>query len=138
AGLDYTNLTLSTGALTEAMKQFNLHMIDKFGHELVAERGRRYAGPEVCSVMAPNSTFICGMAHSLFDIDWNGDVYPCHLSKDEKLMIGNVFQEDFEQIFLRVEQKGLRVRSYEIEGCSTCKFVSNCGGGCRAGAWFTY
>src|SRR5947209_4203888 len=113
--------------MTEAMKQFNLHMIDKFGLELVAERGRRYAGPEVCSVMAPNSTFICGMAHSLVDIDWNGDVYPCHLTKDEKLMIGNVFQENFEQIFLRVEQKGLRVKSYEIEGCSSCKFVSNCG-----------
>ncbi|MEO1370267.1 MAG: SPASM domain-containing protein, partial [Acidobacteriota bacterium] len=53
-------------------------------------------------------------------------------------LIGNIFEEDFASIFQRVEDRGIRVKSNEIEQCSGCKFVSNCAGGCRAGAWFTY
>jgi radical SAM protein with 4Fe4S-binding SPASM domain len=140
AGLNYTNLAMSTDGLVHALRDLNEYLIAKYGLEYVTEVSRRYEGsdPEVCSVTAPNSRFICGMAHSLIDIDWNGDVYPCHLSKGPDLRIGNVFQEGFDSIFKRVEERGLRVKSNEIEKCSGCKFVSNCAGGCRAGAWFTY
>lgn len=140
AGLNYTNLSMSTQALAEALGKLNRHLIAKFGLARVVQLGSDYgkSDPEVCSVTAPNSNFICGMAHSLVDIDWNGDVYPCHLSKGPDLRIGNIFQEDFDAIFHRVDEMGLRVKSHEIEKCSGCKFVSNCGGGCRAGAWFTY
>lgn len=140
AGLNYTNLAMSNDGLIQVLRTLNQHLIDKFGLATVLEVSQRYAGtdPEVCSVTQPNSRFICGMAHSLIDIDWNGDVYPCHLSKGPDLLIGNIFQEDFEQIFKRVDERGIRVKSNEIEKCSGCKFVSNCAGGCRAGAWFTY
>jgi radical SAM protein with 4Fe4S-binding SPASM domain len=138
SGLDYTNLSMSTDALRQALRQLNEHLIAKFGLDVIADLSGRYGSPEVCSVTAPNSKFICGMAHSLIDVDWNGDVYPCHLSKGPDLLIGNVFQEDFDSIFRRVAERGIRVRSHEIEKCSGCKFVSNCAGGCRAGAWFTY
>ncbi|MFY9822011.1 MAG: radical SAM protein [Thermoanaerobaculia bacterium] len=140
SGLDYTNLAMSNEQMMVALRQLNDHIVDKFGLAYVAEVGRRYVGsdPEVCSVAQPNSTFICGMAHSLMDIDWNGDVYPCHLSKGPDLKIGNIFEEDFDRIFQRVEDRGIRVKSHEIEKCSGCKFVSTCAGGCRAGAWFTY
>jgi radical SAM protein with 4Fe4S-binding SPASM domain len=140
AGLNYTNLKMNPDALLEALRQLNEHLMAKFGMARFVELAQHYArfDPEVCSVTSPNSTFICGMAHSLVDIDWNGDVYPCHLSKGPDLRIGNVFQEDFEAIFQRVADRGIRVRSNEIEKCSGCKFVSNCAGGCRAGAWFTY
>lgn len=140
AGLNYTNLSMSSDGMFEALRTVNRHLIDKFGLARVVELSQHYARsePEVCSVTAPNANFICGMAHSLVDIDWNGDVYPCHLSKGEELRIGNVFEEEFDGIFRRVEERGLRVKSHEIEKCSGCKFVSTCGGGCRAGAWFTY
>jgi radical SAM protein with 4Fe4S-binding SPASM domain len=140
AGLNYTNLAMSSDGLLQALSRLNHHLIEKYGLATIVELSQRYSGsdPEVCSVTSPNSTFICGMAHSLVDIDWNGDVYPCHLSKGPDLKIGNVFQEDFTKIFERVEQRGIRVKSNEIEKCSGCKFVSNCAGGCRAGAWFTY
>jgi len=114
--------------------------VQKYGLARLSELANQYASvePEVCSITQPNSTFICGMAHALMDIDWNGDVYPCHLSKGPDLRIGNIFQEDFDAIFRRVEAKGIRVKSHEIEKCSGCKFTSTCAGGCRAGAWFTY
>ena len=140
SGLDYTHLSLSNEGLLQALDDLNTHLIDKLGMEVFVELGRRYASadPEVCSVTAPNSNFICGMGHSLIDIDWNGDVYPCHLAKDPDLLLGNVFDDGFDSIFKRVEERGIRVRSNEIEECSGCKFVSTCAGGCRAGAWFTY
>lgn len=140
AGLNYTHVSLSNESLRQALRQVNDHLVAKYGLARFIEIARKYSGndPEVCSVTQPNSKFICGMAHSLIDIDWNGDVYPCHLSKGPELIIGNVFAEDFEAIFRRVEERGIRVKSHEIEKCSGCKFVSNCAGGCRAGAWFTY
>lgn len=138
AGLDYRRVSLSNASLSEGLRRLNDHLVEKFGLDVIAERSQRYKGAEVCSVTAPNSTFICGMAHSLMDVNWNGDVYPCHLTKDDQLILGNVFEEDFDRIFQRVEEKGIRVHSHEIEQCSSCKFISTCGGGCRAGAWFTY
>jgi radical SAM protein with 4Fe4S-binding SPASM domain len=139
-GLNYTDLVMSNEGLMESLKVVNDHLVAKFGLDKISELSNRYAmvEPEVCSVTQPNSTFICGMAHALMDIDWNGDVYPCHLSKGPELRIGNIFQEDFPAIFRRVEERGIRVKSHEIEKCSGCKFNSTCAGGCRAGAWFTY
>lgn len=140
AGLNYDHVTLSNQAMDDALKTTNQHLIERFGMAAVLERSRKGSqwDPEVCSVTQPNSRFICGMAHSLVDIDWNGDVYPCHLSKGPELVIGNIFEEDWDTIFQRVEDRGIRVNSHEIEQCSGCKFVSNCAGGCRAGAWFHY
>jgi radical SAM protein with 4Fe4S-binding SPASM domain len=140
AGLNYTNLAMSNEKMLDVLHDTNLHLVKTFGVERVVEVGRRFqsSDPEVCSVMQPNSRFICGMAYSLVDIDWNGDVYPCHLSKGPELVIGNVLKEDFASIFKHVEERGIRVKSNEIEKCSGCKFVSTCAGGCRAGAWFTY
>jgi len=140
AGLNFTNVAMSTDGLMEALRNVNAYLATKFGLPRMLELSHQYSrdDPEVCSVTAPNSKYICGMGRSLLDIDWNGDVYPCHLSKGPELLIGNVFQEDFSAIFQRVEDRGLRVKSNEIEKCSGCKFVSNCAGGCRAGAWFNY
>ncbi len=140
AGLNYEHISLSNESLLEALRDVNKYLIDRFGLARFTELSRQYSrnDPEVCSVTHPNSRFICAMAHSLVDVDWNGDVYPCHLSKGPELVIGNVFEEDFDAIFARVEERGLRVKSHEIEACSGCKFVSTCAGGCRAGAYFNY
>jgi radical SAM protein with 4Fe4S-binding SPASM domain len=116
----------------------NRRLVDEFGLEVMADLAAKYKGPSVCSATEPNANFICGMAYSLVDLDWNGDVYPCHLSKGPELVLGNLFVEDFDAIFRRVRERGIRVESHEIPKCSHCKFVSTCGGGCRAGAWFAH
>jgi radical SAM protein with 4Fe4S-binding SPASM domain len=140
AGLNYTDLALSPDLLQESLRKMNDHLVAMFGLDRIVELAQRFrrGDPEVCSATQPNATHICGMAHSLVDIDWNGDVYPCHLSKGPELVIGNIFREDFPQIFQRVADKQIRVKSHEIEQCSGCKFNSTCAGGCRAGAWFNY
>jgi radical SAM protein with 4Fe4S-binding SPASM domain len=140
AGLDYTNLSIDQEQMGQSLRATNEHLVAKYGLDRILELAQKYrkGDPEVCSATQPNSTFICGMAHELVDVDWNGDVYPCHLSKGPELVIGNIFREDFAAIFQRVEDRHIRVKSYEIEQCSGCKFGSTCAGGCRAGAWFTH
>lgn len=89
-----------------------------------------------CSSDPVNSTFICGVAYSLVDIDWNGDVYPCHLLKSDELVLGNILVQSFEDIFQIAKERGMRTKSHEIGGCSTCSFMSVCGSGCRASTYF--
>jgi radical SAM protein with 4Fe4S-binding SPASM domain len=137
-GLSYEKIHLSNDRLLDALQQMNKALIARFGLQRMAEVGRPYQGASVCSVDTPNAKFICGMGHSLLDLDWNGDIYPCHLTKDQRLILGNLYTESFAEIFARAEAQHVRVMSHEIPKCSGCKFVSNCAGGCRAGAWFTY
>lgn len=91
-----------------------------------------------CAADPINATFICGVAHSLVDIDWNGDVYPCHLLKADELVLGNVVLQEFDEIFAKGREHGFRTESHEIEQCSSCSFMSVCGSGCRASTYFTY
>ena len=137
-GLSYDKVHLSNDRLLDALREMNIALLERFGLERMAEVGSPYQGAAVCSVDTPNAKFICGMGHSLVDLDWNGDIYPCHLTKDEKLILGNLYTESWEAIFDRAQERRVRVKSHEIPKCSSCKFVSNCGGGCRAGAWFAY
>src|SRR5262249_34879087 len=126
SGRHYTNLALGSAAMVETLRACDQHLIGKVRVSTLGRTSPTNASldPEVCSVTEPNSTFICGMAHAVMDIDWNGDVYPCHLSKGPDLLIGNIFREDFPAIFQRVDERGVRVRSHEIEQCSGCKFGS--------------
>lgn len=80
--------------------------------------------------------FCCGMGMSLMDLDWNGEVYPCHLFKEKKFILGNIFNEELDLIFQRGQN--LRTYSYEIPKCKNCILVSVCGGGCRAGAYYSF
>jgi radical SAM protein with 4Fe4S-binding SPASM domain len=137
-GLNFKRVHLSNERCLEVLDDMNKRLVERFGLARMADLSARYKGPSLCSVMEPNANFICGMAHSLMDLDWNGDIYPCHLSKGPELVLGNLFVDDFDDIFTRVKERGIRVQSHEIPKCSGCKFVSTCGGGCRAGAWFAY
>ncbi|MCX6280064.1 MAG: radical SAM protein [Bacteroidetes bacterium] len=81
--------------------------------------------------------FVCGNGWSTVDLDWNGDVYPCHLLREKEFIIGNILQEEFSDIFDRSRSGKTRVKSYDIPKCKDCPFVSTCAGGCRASAFFT-
>lgn len=82
--------------------------------------------------------YICGNGWYGLDINWNGDVYPCHLLREPGFIIGNILTEEFEDIFAKSKHSKTRVRSYNIPKCKTCPFVSTCAGGCRASAWYNH
>ena len=80
--------------------------------------------------------FICGTAHAVFDIGWDGSLYPCHLLKEEKFKLGNLLEDDGETIKANVLKLAIRKKTCEIEKCKTCSFMSLCGGGCKAAAYY--
>jgi len=131
-------LSLSNETLLEVTKTVGHKVQANFSREVLLKAKQSVETPNVCSVDAPNSTFICGTGSTLLDIDWNGEVYPCHLLKDRDLILGNIFEQEFSDIYRTVEEKKIRVTSSEISKCSGCKFTSTCGGGCRAGAYYAY
>lgn len=138
-GLDFDKVQLEDGRCWQALKEMNIRLDEEFGRARLDAQSEAYRGREACAILEPNTHSICGMGFSLLDLDWNGDVYPCHLTKSPELVLGNLFQGDsFGTIFARAIDRKIRVRSHEIPKCSGCKFVSNCGGGCRANAWFAY
>ena len=135
---NHGKVSLPNATLDRVIAEFRTAVREKFSTDYLLSIERRFKSPAVCSVSEPNANFICGTGHSLLDIDWNGEVYPCHLLKDRSLILGNAFDQSFEAIFGMSRALGIRVPSTEIEKCGSCKFNSRCGGGCRAGAYFTY
>ena len=130
--------SLDNETLAGVIREMRMRLRESFSRDHLDAIERRAKGPAVCSVSEPNANFICGTGHSLLDIDWNGEVYPCHLLKDRSLILGNIFEQSFERIYDHCAELGIRVPSSEISKCGGCKFTSRCGGGCRAGAFYAF
>ncbi|MBK1732550.1 radical SAM/SPASM domain-containing protein [Thiococcus pfennigii] len=137
-GMKGGGLALAQETLLETLRAVNRALIERFGRAAVEARLMRLQPPRVCTTDSPNSHFSCGMAHSLIDIDWNGDVYPCHLLKGPEMLMGNIHRDDLSALLAGAEARGFRPRSYEIPACAACSFMSVCGGGCRATAYAEY
>lgn len=130
-------LRLTNETLYRTVKELDRRLLHDFGEKLKeCKKDVQYESSE--NLSNKREKFICGMAHSIVDINWNGDVFPCHLLREKKFILGNLLTESFETIFQRVEKMGIRVFSYDIPKCKECKFVSTCGGGCRAGSYYNY
>jgi radical SAM protein with 4Fe4S-binding SPASM domain len=80
--------------------------------------------------------YVCGNAWYTMDINWNGDVYPCHLLREKDLILGNILSESLEDILNRGQNSPSRLKAYKIPKCSKCPFVSMCAGGCRASGYY--
>jgi radical SAM protein with 4Fe4S-binding SPASM domain len=119
-----------------AARDLDANLEAKYGRERIHALKARFLRYSKCSVDDHNAKGLCGVGWSLLDIDWNGDVYPCHLGKTPELMLGNIFDVSFEHLFEQARVRGIRTKSHEIEGCSSCSFVSRCAGGCRMGAYY--
>jgi radical SAM protein with 4Fe4S-binding SPASM domain len=137
-GLNFDEIELTPDQCLTAIRAMNATMLERFGMEHLAPLAEKYKTPSTCNTTVPNANFRCGVGYSLLDLDWNGDVYPCHLAKSPELVLGNLRDSDFETLFQRAAQRGIRVPSHRIPKCSQCTFVATCGGGCRAAAWFAY
>lgn len=129
-------LELSQRDLMKAGRDLEVGLVERHGKERVETLKRRYLRYFKCSVEDHNAKGLCGIGWSLLDIDWNGDVFPCHLAKTAELRLGNIFERPFEDLFEEARIRGIRRKSNEISGCSSCSFVSRCAGGCRMGAYY--
>ncbi|MEI9928911.1 MAG: radical SAM protein [Sphingomonas sp.] len=129
-------LELSERDLMKVARDLDAGLEAKYGRERVLALKARYLRYSKCSVDDHNAKGLCGVGWSLLDIDWNGDVFPCHLGKTPELQLGNIFEVSFEDLFEEARIKGIRTKSNEISGCSSCNFVSRCAGGCRMGAYY--
>jgi radical SAM protein with 4Fe4S-binding SPASM domain len=129
-------LELSERDLMGIARELDAGLEARYGKEQVTALKMRYLRYAKCSVDDHNAKGLCGIGWSLLDIDWNGDVFPCHLAKTAELRLGNIFERSFEDLFEEARLRGIRRKSNEISGCSSCSFVSRCAGGCRMGAYY--
>lgn len=81
----------------------------------------------------------CGVGNKIISIGADGSVYPCHMLHDPRLVMGNVYEEDLNQILtceLANECRNLHVDSIEV--CQKCRHRYICGGGCRARSYYVH
>ncbi len=128
-------LTLSNDSLTRALARIGLRLLDECGEKGFGKMTPPFLKP-IDDRDGCRSQGVCGIGRNIVDIDWNGDVYPCNILREDKLLLGNLFRDGFGAIFQRSEAMKLRARACQISRCSTCLFVSTCAGGCRAGSYY--
>jgi radical SAM protein with 4Fe4S-binding SPASM domain len=127
---------LRPGTVRRVLRDLGTVLGREYGDDLL--RQRQNLGRRACSTAQINARFNCGMAHALVDVDWNGDVYPCHLLKGDALRLGNVLDVGFSALLAGAAARGFRVKAYDIPKCRDCSFMSVCGGGCRVGSYFRH
>ena len=128
-------ISLSTQSLRTSIIETFGKINNEFGHH---EMPAGLADPKFFNLSVNRCRHVCGNGWHTVDIDWNGDVYPCHLLREKTFILGNILREGFDVIFERGGQSLSRIKAYETPKCRNCPFVATCGGGCRASAWFTH
>ena len=126
--------TLKDESLLRTIIQVEDELVNNFGKDFVLGQKRR----TFINQTTNRDHFICGVGHSIIDIDWNGDVYPCHLLRKNCFILGNLIEDEIEAIVFRMGELNIRKQTFEIKKCKHCHFMSLCGGGCRAAAYYTY
>ncbi len=122
----------------ETLRKFIVETLLKTSKEFNIDSHHNDINIKSCEDL-PNTrcNYVCSNSWSLIDIDWNGDVFPCHLFRERDHIIGNILNEEFSVILERGRKSKTRVKSYEIPKCKKCPFVATCGGGCRSSAYHT-
>lgn len=70
----------------------------------------------------------CGAGSSLISISANGDIMPCHMFYDKKLLMGNALEDDLSTLFEKNKKPLFHVDLKEE--CVKCEVKYLCGGGC--------
>ena len=76
---------------------------------------------------------ICHMAqkcNQYFVVEYNGDVYPCDFFVEKRLLLGNVMENDWEELqsSLKYQHFGKKKSIYTI--CKKCEYQEFCNGDC--------
>lgn len=69
-------------------------------------------------------------------VDIYGNVWPCSLLKGEPAFnYGNVFKQNLEDILYKLRGDWSKLRR-DYDDCDSCKYNTNCTGGCRSNAYY--
>ncbi|MCL1996908.1 MAG: radical SAM protein [Defluviitaleaceae bacterium] len=82
----------------------------------------------------------CGAGISIMAIDTVGNIYPCQVLIDPRMVITNVLLPDWLEIFnnSNVYKEIKTFNPYEDDGCVACDMVHLCMGACRAQSFKIY
>ena len=89
------------------------------------------AGEGLCAMKS------CGMARNIISVDSKGNVYPCHILHNDRLLLGNIFDAALsgENLDKKVMQECQKANVDNIQSCKRCEYRYLCGGGCRGRAF---
>jgi radical SAM protein with 4Fe4S-binding SPASM domain len=77
----------------------------------------------------------CSAGTKVANIDPRGDVYPCQFARSEELLVGNIREQPFQDIWNADDNPVLtlfRTKPPLLSGrCGDCSHKALCGGGCR-------
>ena len=80
----------------------------------------------------------CGAGCKEVSVAADGTVYPCHMLQRPELAMGNAFTGSLaEALESDVAQRFRSLDASKFAGCSTCRYVHLCGGGCRTRSLFS-
>lgn len=119
----FKNYILNDNALTDiasSIINLNAELEDMIG-----------AGEELCAMKS------CDLAQDIISIDSKGDIYPCHILHDERLLLGNIFESPLELKNLNKDiiEHCVHANVDNIKDCKLCDYKYLCGGGCRGRAF---
>jgi len=135
-GNSHPDLVLTDESLYRSLYDVGSYMVSRHGLEALAKiqpPRRTRACPS--DDAGPAAQAVCGAGDAIVDVDWNGDVHPCHLLRRPELVLGNLATGSFGEFASAAERLGVRTPASEIPKCSRCPFVALCAGGCRAFAY---
>lgn len=129
--LDFDLLTIETNKVEDKL-------LKEFDRDYILKCKSLLHSADVQDLMKKRKNTCCGMGRSTINIDWNGDIFPCHLLNNKKLKLGNALGEDLDLILSKDNKNYRRTHSFDIPKCKKCLFVATCGGGCRASSYYEH
>ncbi|MEA5020174.1 MAG: SPASM domain-containing protein [Gordonibacter sp.] len=79
----------------------------------------------------------CGAGFKAVSVGADGTLYPCHMLHRPELAMGNIFTSTLSEALTSEISARFRAMSVDkFDGCSECRYMRICGGGCRARSLF--
>lgn len=82
-----------------------------------------------------NIPHFCPAQKTEFEVDPDGNIYPCPFLYDNIHKMGNVYENPISEIWARGKKELNSVLWTKNDICSNCINLKNCGGGCYANAY---
>jgi radical SAM protein with 4Fe4S-binding SPASM domain len=124
-------LPMGRGMATEGDDFLGDEIFHRFSRKLPKESKKRLRKQYLPGIRATR----CEAGSSGISVADDGGVYPCHLFHFDRYLLGNIFEDPFEEIFFG-ERNRRFVRSMDVEvnnpKCRRCAVRFFCGGGCHA------
>ncbi|GAS84945.1 radical SAM/SPASM domain-containing protein [Paenibacillus amylolyticus] len=77
----------------------------------------------------------CEVGKEMVSIGADGTIYPCHMLHDSSLSLGNILEQELDEVLEHPDNPFLKLNVDNIEECKHCKYRYLCGGGCRGRSW---